>query len=318
MTPIHRATRALPLAALLLCLPTTACSDLPPLPIGELQLGLVSDTGPVEYRLTRAEFAIVGEAAEVELSTSDDPDARALQRSLTSGSYRVELRDGWQLEQSGPGGARPVEARLISDNPLDFEIASGELTTLSFQFETADAAPSLGSAGRVRLAIEVNGVSAAHVVISEVMRNPQVLPDAEGEWFELYNAGPREVDLGGCTLSRDERHLTLDGEFPIAAGGYLTFANGEGPGFAPDVIYSGITLPNDGSFELRLTCGQQLIDSVPFDDALLPSTPGRSWSLSGSSLDDVSNDLPSNWCEGVASYNGDTGSPGYANPGCNP
>jgi hypothetical protein len=211
-----------------------------------------------------------------------------------------------------------VEARLISDNPLDFEIASGELTTLSFQFETADAAPSLGSAGRVRVAIEVNGTAAAHVVISEVMRNPQALPDAEGEWLELYNAGPREIDLGGCTLSRDERHLTLDGEFPIPAGGYLTFANGESPGFAPDVIYGGITLPNEGSFELRLTCGQQLIDSVVLDDALLPRTPGRSLSLSASGLDDVSNDLSTSWCEAVTSYNGDTGTPGADNPDCDP
>jgi hypothetical protein len=170
----------------------------------------------------------------------------------------------------------------------------------------------------VRIDIEVDGESAPHVLVSELMKNPAVLADADGEWIELYNAGKADVDLGGCSLARDDQELTIEGSLVIAAGAYLTFSNGETPGFTPDVLYSGFALPNTDSFVLSLSCGSQSLDAVAVDPAVSPQRAGRSSSLSGSALDASANDDPSRWCEGATSYNGDFGSPGAANPDCAP
>jgi hypothetical protein len=300
------------MAAVMLC-----CSDLPPPPIGQLQLGLASGIGEAQFKLTHATFAISG-AAELELSSEDDPASDSLQRALPVGQYSVELLAGWQLARIGPLGASAVAAELSSNNPLEFSISAGALTTLTFQFRTLGGAATPSGEGQVRVDIEVDGTSAPHLVISELMKNPEVLPDADGEWLELHNAGSQPVDLGGCTLARDEQSLALEGGISIEPGGYMTFSNGEMPGFDADVLYRGITLPNSGSFVLRLACADQVLDEVGLDAIAVPSRAGHSLSLSGSAMDAASNDLPSSWCEGTTAYNGDLGTPGSANPDCAP
>lgn len=295
-----------------------ACSDLPPPPVGQLRLALSSGVGEEHYRLGRASFGIEG-AAELTLeSEDDDPANDAVQRALPEGEYSVQLLDGWQLERVAATGSEVVSAELASDNPLPFSIHAGELTTVVFQFRTLghDDGSAPSGDGELRIAIEVDGAASPHVVISELMKNPEALPDADGEWIELFNAGTQTLDLGGCTLARGEQSLTIEGSVPLGAGAYLTFANGEAPGFAPDVVYSGLTLPNSDPFSLRLACGEQLLDEVSVDPTQPTQRAGRSLSLSGDSMDDVSNDSPSNFCEGSDTYGGDYGSPGGPNPVC--
>jgi hypothetical protein len=296
-----------------------ACSDLPPPPIGQLSLGLSSGVGEEHYKLTQANFSIEG-AAELTLSSEDEPASDSVQRTLLAGDYSVKLLEGWQLERLGPSGSQPVQAELSSTNPLPFSILAGELTTVTFQFRTLDGGGGGNTSGngQVRIEIEVDGASSPHVVISELMKNPETLPDADGEWIELYNAGSQPLDLGGCSLARDDQELTFDNELTLGAGAYLTFANGEAPGFTPDLTYSGLTLPNTGAFVLRLACGEQVLDSVNVDPALAAQPAGHSLSLSGTAMDDISNDDLTHWCQGSASYNGDFGTPGAANPSCAP
>jgi lamin tail-like protein len=293
------------------------CSDLPAPPIGQLQLGLASGIGEAQFKLTHANFSISGDA-QLELSSEDDPASDSLQRALPVGQYSVELLAGWQLERVGPSGASAVAAELSSNNPLEFSISAGDLTTLTFQFRTLGGGTTATGDGQVRLDIEVDGTSSPHLVISEFMKNPEVLPDAQGEWLELHNAGSQPVDLGGCTLARDDQELALDGGISIEPGGYMTFSNGEMPGFDADVLYRGITLPNSGGFVLRLACAEQLLDEVGLNAVAVPSRAGHSLSLSGSAMDGASNDLAQNWCEGTSAYNGDLGTPGSANPDCPP
>ncbi len=304
-------------SALLCCCAALACSDLPELPIGQLRLGLTSGIGEARYRLERATFALGG-AAQLELSSADAPDGDSLQRALPAGEYSAELLPGWQLVRRGAAGAQPVAAELVSSNPIDFSIRTGELTTVTYQFRTADGEQPGGNlgGGEVRVAIEVDGQGAPRLLFSELMKNPQVLPDADGEWLELYNGGTQAMDLDGCELRRDEQKLPLDGGFSIAAGGYLTFANGDTPGFTPDVLYSGITLPNSGAFTLAVACAGEVLDQVLIESAALPNAAGHSLSLSRSAHDPAANDRPGNWCDGVTSYNGDFGTPGEANPDC--
>ncbi|HEU4576635.1 MAG TPA: lamin tail domain-containing protein [Polyangiaceae bacterium] len=311
-TPIHSLSRWLGAGALA---GLVACSDLPPLPIGQLRLGLSSGIGDARYRLDKASFAIEG-AAQLQLSSADSPDSDTLQRSLPVGDYSAQLLPGWQLQRTGAAGTQPVAAELVSRNPLDFSIRAGELTTVTFQFRTSGEPGQSPGGGDLRVAIEVDGKGAPLVVISELMKNPEALPDADGEWLELYNAGTQDLDLSGCELRRDEQTLPLEEGFSIAAGAYLTFSNGEMPGFQPDVLYRGITLPNTGSFVLALACGSQLIDQVTIDSSALPNKAGHSLSLASSALDPAANDRPENWCDGVSAYNGDFGTPGEDNPAC--
>jgi hypothetical protein len=300
-----------------LCAGLSACSDLPPPPIGQLQLGLSSGVGDAQYKLVNASFAITG-SAELTLESDDEPESDTLLRALPAGQYSVELLEGWQLERSSSAGSQPVPAELSSNNPLPFSIAAGALTTLTFQFKTGAPPPATTSDGQLRVSIEVDGVGSPQVVISELMKNPEVLPDADGEWIELYNAGTEALALGGCILARDEQELELESGFVIEPAGHLTFSNGEAPGFQADVLYSGITLPNTGAFVLRLACGEHVLDAVSVDPAVLANRAGRSLSLSGSTLADGESELSATWCESVSSYNGDFGTPGAANPPCAP
>ena len=293
-----------------------SCGELPEPPIGQLRLGLSSGIGEKHYRLTQATFAIEG-AAEVTLDSDDDPASDVVQRALPEGGYSVRLLDGWQLERASGGLGEPVAAELSSGNPLPFSIAAGELTTVTFQFRTlGEEGPESGGDGEVRIAIEVDGASTPHVIFSELMKNPEVLADADGEWLELYNAGSESTDLGGCTLARDDQELTLEGALVLEPGAYLTLSNGDTPGFTPDVLYSGLTLPNTGAFVLRLACAGTVLDEVMVDAAVPTQRAGRSLSLSGSALNDAANDEPTRWCEGSSSYDGDYGTPGADNPAC--
>jgi hypothetical protein len=297
------------------CLATFACSDLPELPIGQLRLGLASGIGESRFRLEQATFVISG-SAQVELSSDDSPDGDSLQRALPVGDYSAELLPGWQLVRGSAAGRQPIAAELVSSNPLEFGIRAGELTTVTYQFRTMGGAAAAGSDGEVRVAIEVDGQGAPRLVFSELMKNPQILPDADGEWLELYNGGTQPMDLDGCELRRDEQKLTLDGGFTVAPGGYLTFANGATPGFTPDVLYSGITLPNSGAFTLAVSCAGEVLDEVLIESAALPNAAGHSLSLSRGALDPAANDRAASWCDGASSYNGDFGTPGEANPDC--
>jgi hypothetical protein len=293
-----------------------ACGDLPEPPIGQLRLGLSSGIGEKHYRLTHATFSIEG-AAEVTLDSDDDLASDVVQRALPEGGYSVQLLDGWQLERASSGLGEPVAAELSSGNPLPFSIAAGELTTVTFQFRTlGNEGPESGGDGEVRIAIEVDGASTPHVIFSELMKNPEVLADADGEWLELYNAGSAAIDIGGCTLARDDQELPLEGSLMIEPGTYLTLSNGDAPGFTPDVLYSGLTLPNTGAFVLRLACAGTVLDEVTIDPALPTQRAGRSLSLSASALNDAANDDPTRWCEGSSSYDGDYGTPGADNPAC--
>lgn len=301
--------------ALILLAALTSCSGLSEPPIGQLRLGLASGLGELRYKLGRASFAVAG-AAELTIESEDDPAADVLERALPEGDYSVHLLDGWQLERLGPGSSELVTAELTSDNPLPFSIHAGELTTVVFQFRTLGVDARRSGEGDLRIAIAVDGAGPPLVVFSELMKNPEALPDADAEWIELFNAGSEAVDLGGCSLSRDDQELTFDSEAPIAAGGYLTLANGEAPGFEPDVLYSGLTLPNSGAFVLRLACGEQLLDEVAVTASEPAQRAGRSLSLSGAASSAALNDDPLRWCEGASSYNGDFGTPGAANPLC--
>lgn len=87
--------------------------------------------------------------------------------------------------------------------------------------------------------------------ISEIMANPSAVSDANGEWFELFNASANPIDLNGLTISDDTSNThTIDsgGSLFIASGEYFVLGrNGDtliNGGYIADYVYTGFSLGN--------------------------------------------------------------------------
>jgi hypothetical protein len=151
------------------------------------------------------------------------------------------------------------------------------------------------------------------VLVTELMTNPDALPDGMGEWIELHNPGDAPLDLGGCVLIDGDQERALPAGLLIEAGAYLVLARADAPGLAPAALVA-FTL-NNGSDRIGVRCGGVEIDLVAYGSDH-PLAAGASLSLSGDALDDVLNDDPTAWCLGAEPYAGDLGTPGAPNPSC--
>jgi hypothetical protein len=148
---------------------------------------------------------------------------------------------------------------------------------------------------------------AKEVLFSELMINPSTLADVLGEWFEIRNPGIEKLSLQNCVFSDAVlSSFIINFDLIIEAGEYLTFAISPNPGFVPDIDYNGTGLTLDNAADtLILTCNGILIDS-------------RNYSLSSNgSSSSLSNNGNAKWCDDlINNYNGDTGTPGFANIDC--
>ena len=171
--------------------------------------------------------------------------------------------------------------------------------------------------------------AAGELVITEFAKNPNIVDDDLGEWFEVWNATADPLDLDGLIISdRDSDSHTVSapmGEAIVPPGGYFVFGinaddmtNG---GVFVDYEYTGITLAN-GTDELVLTINATEIDAVEYSDAEFPDTPGSSAQFDGDadpSMDD--NNDGAFWCSAnmpVDPMNmaSDFGTPGLPNTSC--
>lgn len=151
------------------------------------------------------------------------------------------------------------------------------------------------------------------VLVTELMPNPDALPDGMGEWIELHNPGGTRLDLGACVLIDGDQERALPDGLVIEPGAYVVIARADAPGLAPAALVA-FTL-NNGGDRIGLRCGGAEIDLVAYGTDH-PLAAGASLSLSGDALDDVLNDDPAAWCLGVEPYAGDRGTPGAPNPSC--
>lgn len=157
------------------------------------------------------------------------------------------------------------------------------------------------------------------LVITEIMQNPSVVADSEGEWFEIYNTTNASIDINGWTITDadvDSHVIDNGGPLVIEAGAYFVLgnsANTELNGNTPvDYAYSDFTLAN-GADEIILIASDQLeVDRVEWDGGpLFPDPNGASMSLQAPNLN---NTEASNWCVAITAYgDGDLGTPGADN-----
>lgn len=158
---------------------------------------------------------------------------------------------------------------------------------------------------------------AGEVIFSEVMQNPNALPDTMGEFFEVYNTTGQTLDLNGCTISdtNNDSHIVATPVL-VESMNYAALARTATVGFAPAYVYANISLGN-GNDSLILTCGGTEIDRVEWDNGTtFPDPDGASMNLDAMSLDGVSNDDGTNWCASQTVFATDRGTPGAANETC--
>ena len=182
--------------------------------------------------------------------------------------------------------------------------------------------------------IDESGWAEGSLVITEIMNNPSMVGDPEGEWFEVYNASGSAVYLNGLTLADSQGGMTTlesgspvqlaAGEYAVAGPNADSATNG---GVSVDITYSGLGLSNE-SDDLQIwvfdavmgTVDEPLmIDQVSWDDgATFPDPEGSSMALQPGQEDIALNDDGVNWCATTSMWGAgtDMGSPGVANADC--
>ena len=164
------------------------------------------------------------------------------------------------------------------------------------------------------------GPTPGHLVISEIMADPAVITDQNGEWFEVTNTGDEAFDLNELAVGRaDDAGTRVQSArcVPVKPHGGALFARSAVPavnGMLPrvDVTFNFSLVQTSGSIQVadRTT----VLDVVRWT----ASKSGVSRQLDPAHLTITDNDLAASFCDGTGSYGSpdNRGTPGAANPPC--
>ena len=169
-------------------------------------------------------------------------------------------------------------------------------------------------------------LKAGDLVITEILYNPfgaGKVSDTIGEWFEIYNPGASDIDLGGIVV-RDagkDKFVVPAGNV-IKAQGYFvlgisadTTVNG---GVSVQYAYGKAMTLNNTFDAVIIESNGQLIDAVSYDiTKSWLNLNGVTLSLSPTGTDATGNDNPATWCgANTLMTDGDRGTPGALNDAC--
>ena len=159
-------------------------------------------------------------------------------------------------------------------------------------------------------------INTGDLLITELMSNPMLVSDTNGEWFEIFNASASAIELNGITISDDGGNLheiNNTGSLLIQAGEYFvlgrngdTLSNG---GYNADYVYNNFTLGNT-SDQIILSKNSMEIARLNYSGSTF-GTAGTSAELIFQSTSPSLLDYqltPQNFIYGL----GDTGTPGAA------
>jgi predicted extracellular nuclease len=157
------------------------------------------------------------------------------------------------------------------------------------------------------------------VVINEIIQNPALASDSNGEWFELYNPTGSGIDIDGWTIRDDDfdtHVISNGGPLVVPAGGFLVIGKNSNlinnGGVAIDYVFSSHFLSNGSDELVLIDLTSTEVDRVAWDDgATFPDPNGASMSLIDPTLD---NSVGGNWCTATTPFgDGDKGTPGAVN-----
>jgi hypothetical protein len=170
-------TRSLVLVFATLSLAAGACAvDDDALGTADFALTGHSPSGTL-YRLRHADLTIAGAGTMQVFHTEDAPDAPSISAHLPAGAYTIDLAPAWSLERvNADGTAVTVDATLLSDNPLGFDVSAGGLTPVVLRFQAGADQVGMGD-GDVDVSIGVDDPVTTPPII---FTNPPALSVIEG------------------------------------------------------------------------------------------------------------------------------------------
>lgn len=152
------------------------------------------------------------------------------------------------------------------------------------------------------------------VCVSEIHRNPSVVPDTNGEYVEVVNIGSKPVGLIGLQLQDNGSTITLASNFMLVPGRPMVFQRDGAPsrnGGQPmgmTVPYNTMILSNSGD-SVTLRRGGTVVDSMSYGS----SFPGGSGTAS-ERRDLLAGQSAANYAAAPLPFGaGDRGSPGEMN-----
>lgn len=157
------------------------------------------------------------------------------------------------------------------------------------------------------------------IVINEIMKNPAVVDDSNGEWIELFNPTGSAVDINGWTIRDDDidsHVINNGGPLEVPARGYLVLARESNPllngGISGAYEYADFLLANVADEVVLLDVPGLEVDRVDYDDGVtFPDPVGASMALKAPRLE---NSEGSSWCTSSTTFgDGDEGTPGGVN-----
>ncbi|MCC7430896.1 lamin tail domain-containing protein [bacterium] len=216
------------------------------------------------------------------------------------------------------GIGTPVSATVDGSNNALVHLTLGTAITAGTYILTVSNVQDLFNNVMTSGNLSFTYVAPGSIIITEIMQNPNIVLDSNGEWFEVYNTTSAPIDLNGWTIKDNGSNIhTISGSVVVAAGSYAVLgrdgniaANG---GVTLAYVYSGIDLGNSAD-QIILKLGGTEIDKVEYDGGpLFPDPTGASMELTDLSAD---NNLASNWATAISAWSGsagDLGSPGTTN-----
>jgi hypothetical protein len=153
------------------------------------------------------------------------------------------------------------------------------------------------------------------LIVTEFMKDPAVINDNFGEWFEVKNTTGAPIDMNGYTVTCGAP-FTVTGSFVIPAGGYGVFLRDGDPfangGLDPLVLNAydagGVMfLAQAGGTIVIQDTSANVVVNFSYDDGItFPDSTGVSAILDPSVTQDLATSLVgSNWCLSTTTYIGD-------------
>ena len=163
----------------------------------------------------------------------------------------------------------------------------------------------------------INSNLYSQIIITEIMKDPAVVSDENGEWFEIYNTSGSSVDINGWFIldGVDDFHtINNGGALNVPAGGFLVlgsnidFGTNDGVNVDYEYNYSEFSL-NSADDDIVLFDGFSVIDIVEYDDGVtFPDPTGASMILTNFTFD---NNVGTSWSVSTEAYSPNNfGTPG--------
>ncbi|GLB50341.1 lamin tail domain-containing protein [Neptunitalea lumnitzerae] len=159
------------------------------------------------------------------------------------------------------------------------------------------------------------------LIITEIMQNPNIVSDDNGEYFEVYNTTGAAIDMLGLVIGSNNasEEFTVDTSVIVPAGGYVIFGKSADTaingGVEVDYEYHSSFYLGNGADQVTISCpgSGNVIDEVVYDGGTaFPDPTGSAMELSFASYNSTDNDNGANWFESLIPFgDGDYGTPRY-------